>query len=38
MFMTFGETVITVAMIVAGTVITRFLPFLIFPAHKPALL
>ncbi|MHB1315324.1 MAG: branched-chain amino acid transporter permease [Christensenellales bacterium] len=33
--MTLGETVITVLMVIAGTVITRFLPFLIFPANKP---
>ena len=35
MSMTLGETIITVSMVILGTVITRFLPFLIFPANKP---
>ena len=33
--MTPGEQVITVAMVVLGTVITRFLPFILFPATRP---
>ena len=33
--MTFNEQLITIAIIVLGTMITRFLPFLIFPAGKP---
>ena len=32
--MTFNEQLITIAIIVLGTMITRFLPFLIFPAGK----
>ena len=28
-------TVLTIAMVVLGTVITRFLPFLLFPASRP---
>ena len=35
MTMTLGECIITIGMVVLGTVITRFLPFLIFPANKP---
>ena len=35
MTMTFGQAVLTVAMVVLGTVITRFLPFLLFPASRP---
>jgi branched-subunit amino acid transport protein AzlD len=34
MTMTTGESILTVAVIVLGTVITRFLPFLLFPAKK----
>lgn len=34
--MTFTEQMITIGMIVLGTMLTRFLPFLIFPAGKPA--
>lgn len=34
-FMTITEQVITVAMAVLGTMLTRFLPFIIFPANKP---
>ena len=33
--MTFTEQIITIAMVVLGTLITRFLPFLVFPAGKP---
>lgn len=33
--MTFAEQMITIGMVVLGTVLTRFLPFLIFPAGKP---
>lgn len=29
------QQIITIAMVVLGTVITRFLPFLLFPAGKP---
>lgn len=35
MTMTTPQIVITVSMLVLGTVITRFLPFLAFPAGKP---
>lgn len=33
--MSLQEQVITIAMVVLGTVLTRFLPFLLFPAGKP---
>ncbi len=33
--MTLTQQIITVAMVVLGTAVTRFLPFLIFPAGKP---
>lgn len=33
--MTFTQQIITIAMIVLGTMITRFLPFLIFSSEKP---
>lgn len=33
--MTLQEQIITIAMVVLGTVLTRFLPFLLFPAGKP---
>ena len=33
--MTTAQHVITISMIVLGTVLTRFLPFLLFPAGKP---
>lgn len=33
--MTATQQIITVGMIVIGTMLTRFLPFLIFPAGKP---
>ena len=32
--MTVIEQIITIAMIVIGTILTRFIPFLLFPAHK----
>jgi branched-subunit amino acid transport protein AzlD len=35
MTMTVGQHIITIAMVVIGTVITRFLPFILFPADKP---
>ena len=34
--MSIVQQIITVAVVVAGTMITRFLPFIIFPAGKPA--
>lgn len=34
--MTLTEQIITIGMVVLGTMLTRFLPFLIFPAGKPA--
>lgn len=33
--MTIMQQIITVSMVVLGTALTRFLPFLIFPARKP---
>lgn len=33
--MSIGQQLIIIGMVVLGTVITRFLPFLIFPAEKP---
>lgn len=33
--MTFTQQIITIAMVVLGTMITRFLPFIVFPANKP---
>ena len=33
--MTLTQQIITIAMIVLGTLVTRFLPFLLFPAGKP---
>lgn len=33
--MTFAEQIVTIAMVVIGTMLTRFLPFIIFPAGKP---
>lgn len=33
--MTQTEQIITIAMVVLGTMLTRFLPFLTFPAGKP---
>lgn len=35
MTMTLSEQIITIGVIVLGTMLTRFLPFLIFPAQKP---
>ncbi len=35
MQMTLTEQLITVGMVVLGTLLTRFLPFLLFPANKP---
>ena len=32
--MSFTEQLITIAVVVLGTMTTRFLPFLLFPAHK----
>ena len=33
--MTLTEQIITIGMVVLGTMITRFLPFLLFPAGRP---
>lgn len=33
--MTLTEKIFTIAMVVLGTMLTRFLPFLIFPGDKP---
>lgn len=33
--MTLTEQIITIAVVAAGTMLTRFLPFLLFPAEKP---
>lgn len=33
--MTFTEQIITIAVIVLATMLTRFLPFILFPAGKP---
>ncbi|MBD5505161.1 MAG: branched-chain amino acid transporter AzlD [Lachnospiraceae bacterium] len=33
--MTFTQQMITIGMVVLGTVMTRFVPFLVFPAGKP---
>jgi len=35
MTMTITQQIITIAMVVFGTMLTRFLPFIIFPAGKP---
>lgn len=35
MTMTLTEQIITIGMVVLGTALTRFLPFLLFPAGKP---
>lgn len=32
--MTISQQMITIAMVILGTVLTRFLPFLLFPAEK----
>ncbi|NLB29235.1 MAG: branched-chain amino acid transporter AzlD, partial [Clostridiales bacterium] len=34
MTMTFGQQLITIGMVVLGTVITRFLPFIVFPPGR----
>lgn len=33
--MTFSQQLITIGMVVLGTMLTRFLPFLLFPGDKP---
>lgn len=33
--MTFSQQLITIGMVTLGTLLTRFLPFLLFPAGKP---
>lgn len=33
--MTLSQQIITIALIALGTMITRFLPFLVFPADRP---
>ncbi|MDD3194013.1 MAG: branched-chain amino acid transporter permease [Oscillospiraceae bacterium] len=33
--MNISQQIITIGMVVLGTMITRFLPFIIFPANKP---
>lgn len=33
--MTISQQVITICMVILGTVLTRFLPFLLFPTGKP---
>lgn len=33
--MTFTQQIITIGMVVLGTMMTRFVPFLVFPAGKP---
>ncbi|MBS6722287.1 MAG: branched-chain amino acid transporter permease [Clostridiales bacterium] len=33
--MTFEQKMITIGMVVLGTALTRFLPFLVFPSGKP---
>ncbi len=35
MTMTITQQVITIAMIILGTMITRYLPFMVFPSGKP---
>ncbi|WP_029329018.1 branched-chain amino acid transporter permease [Lentibacillus jeotgali] len=35
MTMSISQQIIVIAMVVLGTVITRFLPFLVFPSGKP---
>lgn len=35
MTMNLTEQIITILMVITGTMITRFLPFIIFPAGKP---
>lgn len=33
--MTLTQQIVTIGMVILGTVLTRFLPFLLFPAGKP---
>ena len=33
--MTLIEKLVTIAMVILGTMVTRFLPFILFPADKP---
>lgn len=33
--MTISQQIITIGMVIVGTMITRFVPFLVFPAGKP---
>lgn len=33
--MTFTQQIITILMVVLGTMLTRFLPFIVFPSGKP---
>ena len=33
--MTISQQIITIGMVIIGTLLTRFLPFLLFPADKP---
>jgi branched-subunit amino acid transport protein AzlD len=33
--MTLGQSLLTIAIVSAGTMLTRFLPFLVFPQGKP---
>ena len=33
--MSIGQQVITIGAIILGTMITRFVPFILFPPHKP---
>lgn len=33
--MTFTQQMITIGMVILGTILTRFVPFLVFPAGKP---
>jgi branched-subunit amino acid transport protein AzlD len=35
MTMTVGQHIIIIALVALGTMITRFLPFILFPANKP---
>ncbi|OAH58005.1 MULTISPECIES: branched-chain amino acid transporter permease [Bacillaceae] len=35
MTMSLAQQIITIAMVVLGTMLTRFLPFILFPAGKP---
>ncbi len=35
MAMSFTEQILTIGIVILGTMLTRFLPFLLFPAEKP---